>query len=191
LNKHGYRTVEFDSVDWANSIVIFGCSNVYGIGVGEEDTLSSQLSKITKLPVINMGVGGSSMEYSLYNSVVLKDHYPTPKAVVQIWSSLSRTTYYTKKNVTHHGTWGMKPNDYMDLYSTDPTHGLVHGLMYQSISKQLWGNTKYYETSFFDDTVNKLNMPSLTWCDAARDLKHPGRKTLYKLAAQIAASIKV
>lgn len=192
LNKHGYRTSEFDSVDWANSIVIFGCSNVYGTGIREEDTLSSQLSKITNMNVVNMGVGASSIEYAVFNSMILSAHYPTPKAVVQIYSSIDRTTYYDKKNVVHHGSWDMKIDNYFGLWSNDPAHAHVHSLMCQMISKQIWSNkTKYYETSFFDDTVNSLKLPSLTWCDVARDLKHPGRKTLYKLAAQIAANIKV
>jgi hypothetical protein len=169
--------------------VIFGCSNVFGTGVREEDTLSSQLSVLTNTPVINMGIGASSIEYSLYNSIILKEHKPLPKAVIHIYSSLNRTTYYNRKNVSHHGTWGMKKDDYMDLYTSDPTHGLVHGLMAQMISKQLFNGTKYYETSFFDDTVNKLNMPSLTWVDQARDLAHPGRQTLGKLAEQIKLSL--
>lgn len=191
LNKQGYRTVEFDTVDWANSIVIFGCSNVFGTGVRECDTLSSQLSKLTNIPVINMGIGASSMEYSLYNSIILKEHKPLPRAVVQIWSSLYRTTYYNRKNVVHHGTWDIKSKEYMDLYSADPSHALVHGLMGKMISKQLWSKTKYYETSFFDDTSNKLNIHSPIWLDTARDLSHPGRLTLGKLAEQIKNSLEL
>ena len=189
LNRHGYRTVEFDTVDWANSIVIFGCSNVFGTGVREEDTLSSQLSVLTNTPVINLGIGASSIEYSLYNSIILKEHKPLPKAVIHVYSSLGRTTYYNRKNVVHHGSWNVKKDSYMDLYSTDPTHGLVHGLMAQMISRQLFSGTKYYETSFFDDTVNKLNIPSPIWLDQARDLSHPGRQTLGKLAEQITLSL--
>jgi len=192
LNKHGYRTHEFDSIDWANSIVVFGCSNVFGVGVHEEDTLSNQLSVLTNTPVVNMGIGASSIEYSLYNSIILNEHYPTPKAVIQVYSAIDRTTYYNKKNVKHHGSWDMKPNDYMDLYSTDPTHARVHAIMAQMISKQLWADkTKYYETSFFNDILNTLNLVSPTWYDVARDLKHPGRETLYKLAQQIKDNLEL
>jgi len=192
LNRYGYRTVEFDTVDWANSVVIFGCSNVFGTGVHEEDTLSSQLSTLINMPVINMGIGATSMEYALYNSIILNDKYPTPKAVIHIWSSFNRTTYYDVKNITNHGSWDVKVNGYMDMWSKEPSHALVHGLMCQMISKQTWiGKTKYYETSFFDDVVSKLQLPGLVWVDNARDLSHPGRLTLGKLAVQIKDSIEL
>jgi hypothetical protein len=135
-------------------------------------------------------MGGSSIEYSLYNSIILNDAYPTPKAVVQIYSALSRTTYYNNKNVVHHGTWDMKMNDYMDLYSSDPAHGTVHGLMAQMISKQLWKDkTKYYEASFFGDTCTNLQIPECPFIDKARDLAHPGPVSLGLLAIQIKDSL--
>ena len=186
LNKYGYRTIEFDTIDWSNSIVVFGCSNVFGVGLHEEDALSSQLSKLTNTTVINMGVNGSSIEYSLYNSMILNEHYPTPKAVVQVYSAIDRTTYYNKKNVTHHLAGNMQQGDYMNLYTTDPTHARVHALMYQMINKQTWASkTKYYETSFFSDKFNTLNLDIVKFQDYARDLAHPGRITLQNLAMKI------
>ena len=186
LNSHGYRTVEFDTVDWANSVVIFGCSNVFGVGVTNEDTLSSQLSKLINMPVINMGIGASSIEYAVLNSMILSEHYPTPKAVIHIYSGIDRTTYYSKKNVEHHGSWNSKLNDYFSLWCDDPAHAKVHALMCQMFSKQVWSTkTKYYETSFFETTARLLRLPNLKWYDVARDLKHPGRETLKKLAEQI------
>ena len=188
LNKHGYRTFEFDTIDWANSIVIFGCSNVFGVGVGEEDTLSSQLSKLINIPVINMGEGASSMEYSLYNSIILNEHYPTPVAVIHIWSSMYRTTHYERNTVTHTGSWSPKSIEMLGPFgSDDQTHGIVHGRMCQMISKQLWSQkTKYYASSFFDDACKRLNLPLVEHkIDQARDCSHPGRLTLGKLAQQI------
>lgn len=190
LNMHGYRTTEFSSVDWANSVVVFGCSNVFGIGIHEEDTLASQLSKLINMPVINMGAGGTSIEFSLYNSIILRNSKPIPRAVIHIWSNIDRTTYYHKRNIINHGPWSMQRNSYMDLYSTDATHAKVHATMAQMISKQLWNDTKYYEASFFDDTSLLLKIPTVGINDRARDLMHPGKDTLAKLARQIAESIK-
>ena len=42
-NRDGYRTYEWDKVDWPNAIVIFGCSCTYGIGVDDDHTLSAYL----------------------------------------------------------------------------------------------------------------------------------------------------
>jgi hypothetical protein len=184
-NTHGYRTQEFADIDWANSVVIFGCSMVYGVGVHEEDTLSSQLSKLINMPVINMGVGGTSMEYSLYNSIILSNRYPTPKAVVQIWSSYTRATYYNTHHAEHYGSWNMQKNNFIDVSSKDPSHGKVHAVMAQLISKQLWRDTKYYESSFFNETSELLFLKTMPILDYARDMSHPGRLTLERYAKMI------
>ena len=191
-NQYGYRTVDFDKIDWSNSIVVFGCSHVFGVGLHEEDTLSGCLSSLTNIPVINMGVISSSIEYSSYNSIILNEHYPTPKAVIQVYSSIDRTTYYYKNNVEHHAVWNMKPGNYMDLYSADATHGRVHALLSQMVNKQLWTDkTKYYETSFFSDKFNTLNLNKVLFKDVARDLKHPGRNTIRDLAIKIKEELKL
>lgn len=191
-NTNGYRTAEFDSIDWANSIVIFGCSHVFGVGLHEEDTIASQLAKITATPVINMGMGASSIEYSLYNSIILNQHYPTPKAVVQIYSSIDRTTYYGKKNVTHHGPWNMKKYNYMDLYSNDATHAKVHASMAQMITRQLWSDkTKLYEASFLLDASENLQVFLCKTIDKARDFSHPGPITAGLVASHIATNLKL
>jgi hypothetical protein len=184
-NSEGYRTQEFDTIDWSNSAVIFGCSNVFGIGVDDDDTLSSQLSKMIDMPVINMGVGASSMEFSFYNSMILHKQYPTPKAIIHVWSALERTTYYFRNTLINHGSWNMNEK-YMDAYNQTDSHPEVHGLMMQLISKQLWvPKTKYYETSFFGQTANLLGIYEPSWADCARDNIHPGPKTLYNLAVKI------
>lgn len=58
INSNGYRTYEFKDINWKNSVIIFGCSQVFGIGLDDEYTISNQLSKLIKCPVINMGMGG-------------------------------------------------------------------------------------------------------------------------------------
>jgi len=183
-NSDNYRTIEFDTVDWGNSVVLFGCSNVFGIGLSEEDTLSSQLSKLIDMPVINMGISATSMEFSFYNSMILSNSHPTPKAVIQIWTGLERTTYYLKNVTVNHGTWNMKEK-YMDAYNQDDSHPETHAIMMQLISKQLWSKTKYFEASFFSRTSKVLGIHKPSLVDAAKDNVHPGAKTCYNLAAKI------
>ena len=43
MNSHGYRTKQFDNIDWNNSVVILGCSCVFGTGINESDTISYTL----------------------------------------------------------------------------------------------------------------------------------------------------
>ena len=75
LNKHNYRTDDFRKIDWLNSVVVFGCSNVFGIGVDDTDTVSFNLSKLINRPVINMGCPGTSIKFSFHNNLILKNHY--------------------------------------------------------------------------------------------------------------------
>jgi len=183
-NPRGYRTSEFDSIDWANSVVIFGCSNVFGVGLHNEDTLSSQLNTLINKPVINMGAGASSMEFSLFNSIILNKHYPIPRAVIQIWTHHNRTSYYLPYYVEHLRVWN---NDrYIKAYLDKPSHCETHGFMAQLTSRSIWEDkTKYYESSFFLDTAKLLKIPHFEFVDHSRDQLHPGRITIKNLASTI------
>jgi hypothetical protein len=190
LNSRGYRTKEFKTIDWANSIVMFGCSNVFGVGVDDEDTISSQLEKITGIPVVNLGVGGSSITYALHNSIILKDGYPTPRAVVQLWSDYTRTVYYERNQVQSYGSWNLEKNNYMDVWSKSKYHGATHGLIASMTSKHLWSNTLYYQASFWNENAELMNCDFLKMIDTARDLVHPGIKTTRMVACKIADNLK-
>lgn len=192
FNRHGYRTYDFKKINWRESIVIFGCSNVLGTGLTDSDTLSAQLEKIINRPVINMGINGSSIEFSLYNSIILNQSYPTPKAVVQLWTGANRTIYFNKRSVETYGPWNMVRKNYVDHWNKDSTHGRVHALFANMISKQIWSNkTRYYEATFFFDTMKLLNCDYFSPKDLARDLTHPGRETIKEVANKIALELKL
>ena len=70
-NKHGFRERDFDKVDWENSIVIFGCSNVLGIGLSIEDNLASLVNNYTGIPTVNLGT--SSPLFFISNKFLLAD----------------------------------------------------------------------------------------------------------------------
>ncbi len=36
--------------------------------------------------VVNLGIGGSSIDVACINSLTLYKHYPKPKAVIQLWT---------------------------------------------------------------------------------------------------------
>ena len=190
LNSKGYRTKEFKHIDWANSIVVFGCSYVFGVGLDDADTICSQLAKITGIPVVNLGVPGSSITYSLHNSIILKDGYPTPRAVVHLWTDNSRTVYYHRNGLRSYGSWNLEKNNYMDVWSSSNHHGETHALMASITNKHLWRDTLYYEASFWQDNSKILNCDYLKTIDTARDLSHPGIKTARSIASQIADNLK-
>jgi len=196
INSDGYRSQEFDSIDWANSVIIFGCSNVFGLGLHEKDTLSYRLSSLIDKPVINMGINGSGMEVALLNSVILNKHYPSPLAVIQIWSHHLRTSYY-QANEIHHYRLLDKKNWYTKAYYENFIHGETRAIMTQMISQIIWENkTKYYEASFFPDTAILLKIPHIICIDEARDtgpgnVAHPGRNSIKTLAVNIKNMLKL
>lgn len=185
LNSNNYRTAEFETIDWANSIVLFGCSHVFGVGVAEDETISHHLSKIMNRPVINLGVGSSSMTFAFHNSVILSEGFPTPWAVVHIWSEISRCVCYAAQGPVHHGSWNLDNEEYMKQWAYHDYNPTTHGMMISLASKSIWANrTAYVEASYFNETAKAVNCTELELIDYARDLCHPGPKT-HELTAKI------
>jgi hypothetical protein len=192
-NKDFYRTGEFKNLDWANSIVIFGCSNVFGVGQDEYDTVSSTVERLVGMPVINMGVGGSSINFSLHNSIIMSREYPTPKAVVHLWTEESRCVYYSKKKLFNLGSWNRRERyDYFNAWTADPYNYKTNALFASLISQQLWeGKCKYYEASYFEETSKTLKCDKLKSIDLSRDIIHYGPKTTLYAATKIANNLNL
>jgi hypothetical protein len=213
LNSLGYRTKEFDDIDWKESIVMFGCSFVFGTGVTDEHTIPYFLEQLSGRPVINMAVGGASIQTTLHNSIILNDSkYPTPKAVVHMISGLNRYQLYKDNSIHHIGEWNRPTNDQF----SDSTNTLSFNLMNIKMIRNLWKNkTIYYEGTLHDyegtfssawatfnqeKLINKLDdkicchSPPLQCIafeyDKARDLDHPGQIYNSKVAEEIYKKIK-
>lgn len=190
LNKDSFRTIEFNNVIWSESVVIFGCSHTFGVGLSEDETIAFNLSKLIDCPVINMGVGGSSPTFATHNAIILKKGYPTPKAVVNIWSGLNRTAYYHQYNVQHDIV-----NDYQGSYNYQwnkhDANAIVNGLFLQKLSKIMWEGMPYYEISMFEHTAKHLKCHFVKPIDYARDLMHLGHETSYLVAKKIAENLKI
>ena len=93
-NSHGFREREFSDVDWNNSILLLGCSNVYGVGLKIEHPIPRLLENFFKVPVINLGIPGSSTELPVFNSFqIFKSGY-RPRAIIHAWTNLDRYTYF-------------------------------------------------------------------------------------------------
>ena len=190
-NKHGYRTVEFDSVDWENSIVLFGCSHVFGIGLASDETLDYQLHKKFDRPVINMGCGGSSMLYSLYNQMALHSVIK-PLAVVNVWTQIDRLTVMAGTlplniNVSSQETY---KKELFRLWNLNVRNSAKFSLLLQYTAKLMWNDIPHIEATFFDSTASELNCELFEYVDRARDLNHPGPETIRKAADIISLKLK-
>ena len=201
VNSDGYRTKEFKKINWSESVVLFGCSNVYGVGLDDKDTLASRLENIIGVPVINMGQGATSVNYNLHNSVILANGYPTPKAVVQVWPNYNRCVYYQNKFIKNHGPWDMAKDSYIDLWTRSDSNPKINAIIAQTTFRQIWQDrTSIYECSFDAQSVKlfecvsyrnpdktKWNAPA--YQDWARDLMHPGIETIKWAAEDIASKL--
>jgi len=184
-NDQGFREKPFKEIDWKESVVVFGCSNIEGTGLAEEDTLVRQLEKIIERPVVNLGVGGTGVDLACWNSTTLHTYYPKPKAVIQIWSSFDR--YMNKLRDRYQSCLANLPGYDYKLNWED------RSIRYVLTDRQMWENdTIYIENSFFRYTKNitqslKLEK-SFQIIDFARDLGHPGIKS-NRLAAEELAKV--
>lgn len=120
MNSNGYRTKEFTDIDWEESVVIFGDSCVLGMGVPEEDTVSMQLQEHIKRPVINLGVGGCSNQFTMFNNMRFLSQFK-PFALINIWTEPSRSTTFSapmvgNTGVDHWGSWSLPDEGYVKYW---------------------------------------------------------------------------
>jgi len=201
-NKFGYRTEEFENVSWPHSIVLFGCSNVYGVGLSDEHTIAEQITRKTGIPVINLATPGTSPIFNVHNSMMLREKYPTPLAVVYVWPDIYRNFVHGKDSKRFHaGSWRLFKNvedvelqaykKYYEAWLQIEQAPKLQGLLLQLQARQLWygTSTKVFECSFTPDLpgVVSLNLPCSQevknkiatlrnnyFMDFARDCIHPG-----------------
>jgi hypothetical protein len=190
INSYGYRTKEFEKIEWEKSVVLFGCSLVFGEGVNENETISSYLENIIGYPVINIGIGGSSNQLIFHNSLALLEKFKKPKKVIFCWTSFLRyLKYNTFNDVELMGEWSYlyKDVNYDNSYNT-----IMNNLLHVKSTIKMWENkSDTFNFSFFQQTSKVLRCPLLSnlIVDKSRDLVHPGPKSNLRIANFISKKI--
>lgn len=200
LNSLSYRCPEFDQVDWNKSVVVFGCSNVFGKSLSDADTICAQLEKIIDRPVINMGVPASSISYSVFNQNTLAEHNYNPYAVINLWTSLNRLTFFTADFPYHVGPWTERlGNNNMNIraatsmfqsWNINECNPALHSLLLQRFAKLMWKDTQHIEGTFFPNTHEALDVEFFHYVDKAPDERHPGPNTAKAVALRLAEQLK-
>lgn len=197
-NGQGYRCKPFNEIDWNNSIVILGCSHVFGTGVDDADTLSARLQEITGLNVVNLGVGGSCQQVSLYNMILLKFNNIKPKAIIHVWTESTRrfdvdNNYFLRPA----GAWNnfgfpkdTPPSILKQMFYENNTH-VVSAMFNRMIANSLYFDipvihATYFHHMWLQQHLKYPNLPmlNLQTIDLARDCKHPGIES-HTLAAKL------
>jgi hypothetical protein len=193
VNSNNYRCSNFSDIDWNNSVLMFGCSHVFGTGLHIQDTISAQLEKHLEYPVINLGVPASSMYFSFLNQLILKKNQVKPKAVINLWSSLERYSLF-KGDINSPlplgpwmvGTdWARNNESIIDFYSqwTNQYNNIqYYGNMLSDTVNIFWNDIPHVECTFFSNTAESLGIKLINQIDYARDLYHPGKDTNKMLA---------
>ena len=185
-NEFGFRTKSHFDIDWKESIVILGCSNVFGIGLENRKTLAKQLEKLVGVDVINLGIPGSALDLAVFNSFFIYENLPHPKAIIQVWTSPERySQFYLNGDIETMApfTKGFDPK----------LNSAFKNLIHIEQDRALWRNSSsvYREYSFFDDWLylekdfgikKDLGIEIFDELDKARDLSHPGDLTNLKAA---------
>lgn len=111
LNKLGYRMdKEVEDVNFNDYFAFFGCSYAVGIGLNKEDTFAHKISNHYLKDYVNAAIGGSGVEFALYNFIQLLSNAPKPpKAVVVHWTEPARSLFWYK-GVLHNFVVGYKGN---------------------------------------------------------------------------------
>ena len=190
INSNGYRAPEWNQIDWSEAVVIFGCSQTAGIGLAYDETISWFLEKILNRPVVNLGAGGTGVDFAAYNSFLLYNNFPKPWGVVHWWSDMNRLSLFKDSYIQHEGSWSMTENSLMDYWTTDPVNPIMHSRMLVNMTRALWKDkTRYWDGSWSDTTAYYLEREKFPHTSHARDMTHMGRFDTLTLAQKIAKEL--
>lgn len=198
-NKNGYRAPEWETIDWKNSVVLLGCSMIFGVGVAEDETISYYLSKMIGKPVINLGFPAGSNEIIFNNSVSIFENFGIPSAVITFWSTMDRFQFYA--SYPHCvGLW-TQPEDtatdvnLFELYNSlngNDVNQNIKSYFLEVANRNFWKDrTEYYSASFFSPTSHYMRLDNFFKPDNnARDLIHPGKDKNYEVAQKLYTILK-
>jgi len=93
-NSWGYRTKNFEDIN-DDYVVTFGCSYTEGIGLEYKDIWPIKLGQKLNLDTLNLGVGGTGIDFQFYNTMLLQqfllnNNKKLPKLVVYQWPHTTR-----------------------------------------------------------------------------------------------------
>lgn len=193
VNSQNYRAPEWDQIDWRDSIVVYGCSFVFGDGVSDDETIPAQIAQLTGRPVINLGAGGSSPTWQLHNQTLVQRWFTEPWATITVWPCASRSLSYQYQTGAHRwGSWNIHKNNWTDLWNRGTNPG-TQIWMTREISRRMH-RRRWLDATFGQNIADLLHIQCFADLmglqPSARDLAHPGPTTARRVAEYFANVIK-
>lgn len=179
LNNFGYRT-DYDFVEGDTVNVFLGCSWTFGIGVNFEDTWVYKVNEDYNLPIVNLGIGGSSINTAYRQLYYFKDYFKI-KNIFHFQPKYCRFEYFYNKKVRQF------------IIDDDPRKG--HPVFSEEYLTNVIMNdaTIKYNYQVHLDAIqnvansincNYYNIDEVKVVDYGRDLGHFGPKTHSLLASK-------
>lgn len=200
INSNGYRTYEWQDIDWKNSVVIFGDSCTYGIGLDQDETISYLLQKKINKPVINLGYPSASNHLIINNCAAMIEHFGMPYGVVINWSTTDRFRFYDDSNYHEIGPWNKNTQKHNQIINGvdveklwaiifyNPTNELAINYYLSTYADAMFkGKTKYLKISYFNLSAHYTRSDAFFPIKGtARDMLHPGIENSEEVANFIA-----
>jgi len=179
VNSQHYRTKEWVDIDWENSILVLGCSQIFGVGLDDKQTVPANLENLAQKPVVNLGVPSSSPMLHWINTTILRKHDIKPHAIVYVWTFPQRVTILDKEFLAiHSGNWNTGSDPLFHGWNYYENHGIEFLRYLIESTIQQWAITgcDVLHYTLCNDTAAKLNSVEYlnTNMDLARDQKHIG-----------------
>ena len=192
VNSHNYRCPEFDTIDWANSYVLFGGSDVYGEGLKDNEIMSYFLQEMLGQPVINLAVPAASNQHIVLTMSMLARRY-TPKAFLVGWGDEGRWLH-----------WDEKAKNSIDVqahrgphkeFCGDPYPQLIHSLHWYSsqarVTAQAIAGNRLVEIGGEPyPIIKEWGVTTVPYVDSGFDENHIGINTQKKAAEILYNKIK-
>jgi hypothetical protein len=176
-NAQGYRCPEWNNIDWSQSILVFGCSFTFGIGIDDKMTFPYLLQERTGISTINLGAVAASPMVQWANSSLLVKEKIKPRAVIYNWPPPNRSTRFLGKGkVNCRGP--NNANSFCQDWIMDDNQSIEY-LRYAIYSTNAMWECPVLHYHIFKSVVDSI--PELTWLesiDLGRDFEdggaHPG-----------------
>ena len=193
MNVNGYRAIELNDIDWANSYIIQGCSAVYGLGLAEDsDTVSERLASKLGKPVINLGVPGSGMQIQYMNAIEMLEKDQRPLGVFIIYPSIHRFPLLLNGDIENFGPWSTDgPNKKFQQWMAED-NSKNHNLWHMRAYRTLWklANVPLYEVTHHGENMfcKEILQEIIDW---GHDGQHWGPKTSEIVATMLYKQVKL
>jgi hypothetical protein len=184
-NKYGFRSDEFDD---RPAGLALGCSHTEGIGIPEQNTWPSVLSKLLGIHIWNLGVGGVSLD-TVFR---LLDYWLpklSPKFVTICIPNIARTELFQSSDLVNFGPWSTSSKKEEEFYYRkwiDSGINLIQLRRKNLLAIQQLCHSANVKLIMLDSyLILKTSDNDITPDNTARDLKHFGVQNHMYFAQQV------